>query len=275
MHGAESGHLMVYCNSKIILIDFNILQSKTYSFFIEEELCELAIERKDNQFYYGFEPNIKADTPLNRKRKKRSRKDLYQSLAFIGALIIAVMVGSFLMYYFNQDQNNPSLRSQLANMGKETHARVLMSEDGTDKKVQYFFVVDGKPYTVETPYLENESPILLKTGMPLEVGDEFLVRYLPGNPLLHNIDYDRPSPGTLEAYRNRAIATFREEFPQQSRQYTRCLADVAFAEQGIQGYAKMYYSSLTDKENQGFNAEAFEKMRNEDSFLMAFNKRCK
>ena len=70
MHGAESGHLMVYCNTNIVLIDFEILQSKTYSFFIEDELCELSIERKDDQFFYGFEINKKADTPLNRQRRK-------------------------------------------------------------------------------------------------------------------------------------------------------------------------------------------------------------
>jgi len=275
MHGPQSGHLLVYCNSKIILIDFQILQNKTYSFFIEEELCELSIERKEDQFFYGFEPNIKADTPLNRSRKKRSRKELYQSLAFIGALLVAVMIGSTTMYYFNQDTNNPSLRSSLAAMGKETHARILIEPNGEGKKVQYFFVVEGKPYTVETPFKDDEAPILLETGMPLEVGDEFLVRYLPGNPLLHDIAYDRPSSGTLEAYRKRAIQTYRKQFPDKSRQYTQCLADVAYAQKGIQGYAMMYFSWVSGKVNHRFNAEAFEKMRNEDSFLMAFNKLCK
>ncbi|NNE30470.1 MAG: hypothetical protein HKN16_12600, partial [Saprospiraceae bacterium] len=212
MHGPRSGHLLVYYNSKIIIIDFQILENKTYSFFIEDELCELSIERKKNQFYYGFTPNIKADTPLNRSRKKKKRKELYQSLAVLGSFMIIVLIASFAIYSFNRDFSNPSLKSQLLSMGKETHARILMAEEGNEKKVQYFFVVEGKPYTVETPFTEGETPILLDTGMPLHVGDEFTVRYLPGNPLLHNIAYDQPSKGTLEAYRERAIQTFRKSY---------------------------------------------------------------
>lgn len=275
MHGPQSGHLLVYCNSKIILIDFKILENKTYSFFIEEELCELSIERKDDQFYYGFEPNIDADTPLNRSRKKRNRKDLYQSLAFIGALMIAVMIGTATMYYLNRDISQPTMVHQLSSMGKETHARILMEPDGKGKKIQYFFVVDGKPYTVETPFNDNESPVLLETGMPLEVGDEFIVRYLPGNPLLHDISFDRPSRGTLEAYKERAIATYREQYPEASKQTSNCLAEVAYKQKGIQGYAMMYFSQLSSAENKLFNEEAFESMRNDQHFLLAFNQQCK
>jgi len=275
MHGPQSGHLLVYCNSKIILIDFKILENKTYSFFIEDELCELSIERKDNQFYYGFEPNIDADTPLNRSRKKRSRKDLYLSLAFLGTVIIAVMIGTATMYYLNQDQSQPTVGSQLSSMGKETHARILMEPDGQGKKIQYFFVVEGKPYTVETPFQDNESPILLETGMPLEVGDEFVVRYMPGNPLLHDIAFDKPSKGTLEAYKERAIATYRKQFPEESKQSSNCLADIAYKQKGILGYALMYSSPVSVLDNKRFNGSAFENMRNEKRFLMAFNQQCK
>ena len=55
MHGAESGHLLVYCDAKIILIDFEILEDKKYSFFIDEQLCEISIEKIKGQFYYSFE----------------------------------------------------------------------------------------------------------------------------------------------------------------------------------------------------------------------------
>lgn len=275
MHGPQSGHLLVYCNSRIMLIDFKILQNKTYSFFIEEELCELSIERKGDQFFYGFEPNIKADTPLNRERNKVKRKELFQSIAVLGALLIAIIVGSALIYYTNQDINNPSLKSQLNTMGKETHARILMSPEPDQKKVQYFFIVDGRPYTVETSFKEGETPILLDTGMPLQVGDEFLVKYLPGNPLLHSIAYDQPSKGTLEAYRDRAIETFRKSNPGTSNQYSNCLAEVAYSTQGIKGLALMYSSKTSRSDNLYFNANAFEEMMKDDAFLMAMNKQCK
>ncbi len=35
-HGDNSGHLVVYCNSRIVVIDLKVLTSKNYSFFIDE-----------------------------------------------------------------------------------------------------------------------------------------------------------------------------------------------------------------------------------------------
>ena len=52
------------------MLDFRVLKSKEYSFFIDDELCELTIEKKGDHFFYSFEFNRKADTPLNRAIKK-------------------------------------------------------------------------------------------------------------------------------------------------------------------------------------------------------------
>ena len=68
-HGENTGHVMIYCNSKVVLVDFKVRETKSYSIFIEEELCEIGIERKADRFVYGFDINKEADTPLNRKRK--------------------------------------------------------------------------------------------------------------------------------------------------------------------------------------------------------------
>ena len=37
-HGDSTGHLLVYCNARIVVIDFSVLASKNYSFFINDEL---------------------------------------------------------------------------------------------------------------------------------------------------------------------------------------------------------------------------------------------
>jgi tRNA A-37 threonylcarbamoyl transferase component Bud32 len=31
-HGDETGHLMIYCNTRIVVIDFGVTTSKNYSF---------------------------------------------------------------------------------------------------------------------------------------------------------------------------------------------------------------------------------------------------
>ena len=42
-HGEDSGHVVVYLNNNIIIIDFKILMSKTYHFFIGHEFMQLKI----------------------------------------------------------------------------------------------------------------------------------------------------------------------------------------------------------------------------------------
>jgi len=91
-HSADSGNVMLYCGKEIIVIDFCVLESKKYTFFIGDELCEVTIDRKGNAFYYGMEINTQADTPRNRRRKVIDRKDLVESAVmvslFVGAIVL-------------------------------------------------------------------------------------------------------------------------------------------------------------------------------------------
>lgn len=101
-HGDHSGHLLIYCNTRILVIDFNVLQNKKYSFFINDELFDIHIERTDDHFSYGIEIDRKADTPRNHRRRKRERANLVQ-LAAISVTLIAVisLMVYFSMHYFS------------------------------------------------------------------------------------------------------------------------------------------------------------------------------
>lgn len=96
-HGDNSGHLMVYCNTRIVVIDFHVLKSKNYSFFINEELCDLSIEEKAGKFSYGFTIDQVTDTPRNRGRRKMIRSQTVQSLMFGAAFIVLIAVVVFLI----------------------------------------------------------------------------------------------------------------------------------------------------------------------------------
>lgn len=74
-HGDKDGHLVVHCNSRVVLVDFNVQQSKAYSFFIEEELCELKLDREGTGFKYSCQINVDADTPKNRWRKSTEQTE--------------------------------------------------------------------------------------------------------------------------------------------------------------------------------------------------------
>lgn len=100
-HGDTSGHLLVYCNTRIVVIDFNVLASKKYSFFINEELCDISIEEKDGTFSYGFTIDQVTDTPRNRGRRKMLRSQAVQSVMFGAAFILLIVVVVFLILRFN------------------------------------------------------------------------------------------------------------------------------------------------------------------------------
>ena len=44
-HGQETGHFLLYINDKISIIDFDILEDKSYSLYIGNELFRLNIEK--------------------------------------------------------------------------------------------------------------------------------------------------------------------------------------------------------------------------------------
>ena len=80
----------MYCNTRIVVIDFNVLTSKKYSFFIDEELCDIDVEEKEGKFSYGFTIDQITDTPRNRGRRKMNRIQTRQTLMM--ALVFVIMI---------------------------------------------------------------------------------------------------------------------------------------------------------------------------------------
>jgi len=94
-HSVESGNVMLYCGQTIVVIDFYVFESKKYTFFIGDELCEVTIDKKGNSYYYGMEINTKADTPRNRRRKIIDRKDFVESV-----VMMSLFVGTIALVFF-------------------------------------------------------------------------------------------------------------------------------------------------------------------------------
>ena len=96
-HGDRSGHLMIHCNSRVIVIDFNVFSDKKYSFLINDDLWDVHVERKKNRFAYAFEIDKSADTPGNRRRRARNKRQLVMSLVVMAVLLCIIALTTFLM----------------------------------------------------------------------------------------------------------------------------------------------------------------------------------
>jgi len=269
-HGDRTGHVMIYCNSKVVLVDFKVRETKSYSIFIEEELCEIGIERQKDRFVYGFDINKEADTPLNRVRKATDKKHLKQGIGFLAVLCALVFIAVFALGKLGNDSGKPNLATLLAASGKETNAKVFLSDSD---KATYNFVANGKVYSKKTAY-ELGIDIILENGMPLEDGDEFLVKYSSQKPELHQIHFNRPTANQINIYETRATEKYQKLHPNESIEYCDCLTDVAYDLDGINGYAKFYQQDKSSTEDLRYNKDSFHRLVRSVPFQKEVEKRC-
>jgi len=100
-HGDNTGHLLIYCNASIMVIDFSVHTTRNYSFFINDELCDIEVEEKEGKFYYGFKVDQITDTPRNRVRRRLIREEVRQSLLLGAILIVVILLATWLIFRFN------------------------------------------------------------------------------------------------------------------------------------------------------------------------------
>jgi predicted nucleic acid-binding Zn ribbon protein len=99
-HGDNTGHLLVYCNTRIVVIDFGVTTSKNYSFFINEELCDIEVEEKEGKFSYGFKIDQITDTPRNRGRRRMIRNQVRQSVVIGIVFLILILIVVYFVLKF-------------------------------------------------------------------------------------------------------------------------------------------------------------------------------
>ena len=101
LHGIKTGHLVIHLNSKVLIIDFNVLKSKKYSFLINEEICELQIKEEENGFKYDLGVNEEQAAKRRALEKQANRKFLYQQIGAI-ALTTLLIFGIALFVYYSK-----------------------------------------------------------------------------------------------------------------------------------------------------------------------------
>lgn len=91
-HGDKSKHVLIYVNEKPVIVDFNINETKKYSFYVGHELCDLRIVKESDTYTYSFIPNKTIATPLNQARSLQNKKYKWYIVAIVCALIFLIMI---------------------------------------------------------------------------------------------------------------------------------------------------------------------------------------
>lgn len=93
-HGDESGHVLIYCGKEIVKIDFNVLYSKSYSFYLGDELFGLEIDYKDGTRNYALKNlnlNVEIDIINSNLRSSFLDKNSLMLLLFILFLLVFLL----------------------------------------------------------------------------------------------------------------------------------------------------------------------------------------
>ena len=271
-HGDRTGHLLVYCNSKIILIDFSVNKTSKYSFFIEDDLCEISIEKEANEYRYGFDINREIDTPRNRERKQTEKKHWRQTLAFFGVFAVFIVAAVIGLLKFNSSQNLKKASQILDIYRQETIAKVFLNKSDAAKEhnLSYSFVANGKRFEGN---LEIASPYL-SFGMPIEPGDEFVVAYASIDPEIHQLDLNYPTESQIAVYKNRVLQKHTRLHNELSTQQVQCIISEALRMRGLKGLAYFYLQDITSEENEEFNATTYEYFTRSIEFRNAIEEQC-
>lgn len=273
-HGPNTGHLMVHCNQQVVLIDFNVLESKSYPLFIDDELFELIIDNTKGQFSYGFEINKKADTPRNRFRKKIEKKHWRQTLVFFGILLAIGTVFCGFVLFYNSSQKDKNLAPLLETQGVETVARVdKIGGSSSGPQLQISFVADthakqGKHLLI------GSSEAYTPEGFSIHEGDEFIIKYLPQDPSVFELQIQQPSNRQLETYREKAMEKHMELHPEVTAPTARCLLEIAYELKGLGGIADFYNQDQSSSENEVSNELTYKRLIRDVPFKQESSKRC-
>ena len=99
LHGLKTGHLLIHLNSRVLIIDFNVLQSKKYSFLINNEICELQIKEQESGFKYDLGLNEKQMAERKAIQKEKDRQYFYQKIGAIALTSIFIFTFSLFNFY--------------------------------------------------------------------------------------------------------------------------------------------------------------------------------
>ena len=252
LHGSRTGHVLIHVNGKISSIDFKVMDSKQYSFFINEELLELNIIRHDDHFEYTMEINEEVKTPLNERRNKERTKMGFQTFAFFGTLMLIVMIFSAWMvnsdWYKNRQKEETK---RLDYIGIFTKAKLFV--DGG--KVYRYSFIDRNQNLIEA----SES---IPPTQPLQNGDEYMVRYLPSKPSVNRIFFDKPTEYQKQRTLGKGMRICLEKDKTKSEGRCNCILNALVEVEGYNGLLLYVNQTVMSNVNPEFNMDKADRLLN-------------
>lgn len=286
-HGDRTGHLVLHCDLRVIQVDFSVKESRTYSFFVEDELCEVSVVREKEGFSYDFQVNKKIDTPRNRLRRADERRNRKYMAILIGGLVLVVSIIFLGLRWWGQKQMEerlsgislsssptPENQQRLDTGGQTGVAQMVIVQDAQHRRVFYGFATQDKRQVSGHFYVQDTGQIILPNGFPLADRDAFAVRYLPDDPLVHQVDFSQPTANTLARYLELARQAEIQAHPDATPGHSLCVAKLTLEQRGWQRLADLIFQTATLAENLHNNRDSYHRLVRDPAFAQLLAKEC-
>ncbi len=286
-HGDRTGHLLLHCDALIVQVDFSVKESRTYSFFVEDELCEVSVVKEPKGFSYDFQVNKKLDTPRNRLRRSDERRTRKQMALLITGLVLVVAGVVFGLRWWGRQQKaeqlaDTSLTSRLtpenerllAVGGSSAVAQLFVVHEALKRQVFYGFITANKVQISGHFSVPDTGLIVLPNGFPLRDRDAFSVRYLPSDPGIHQVNFEEPDPETIRGYLEQAGGAQAAAHPEATPGHSLCVAQLVLQEKGWPFLADLIFQAAPPERNVQHNRDSYLRLVREPEFAKKINQAC-
>lgn len=287
-HGDRSGHLMIHCNMRVVQIDFSVRDTKIYSFFVEDELCEIVVEKmKQGHFGYEFRVNKKIDTPRNRIRRIDNRRNNKKLAAFVTGVVVVIAAIFFGLKWYGRGQDALRMsKTSIAHNLNRSNLQRLAEQGRSSTCVLHQEVINNRPtgvYTFKTADsmsirgvfpVADTGLVLLQNGFPLTAGDAFEVLYLPSDPEVHRVELFRPTHGTVEQYIKLALQEEQRRNPALSKEKNLCRVLTLAERQNWTSLADVIFQEKTPAQNERHNQETYLRLMRTPEVIKAVEEGC-
>ncbi len=285
-HGDRSGHLLIYCDNRIVKMDFSVKEPTDYAFFIDDEFCRVVLYKEpQGHFTFDFVVDKEADTPLNAVRKIERRRNRRSNWLFSGAIIAAVLLfilGTRAYQHYLSVQNSgwagvvyfpdKSVAELLHKSGKTTTARLFIKPGG--RQLGYAFSVGSNQEITGLLALPEEGNFMLPNGFECQSGDTYQLRYNPQNLEQHMLDFMAPTPSQVRIFAERALAMQQRHQPPASLEADKCLITTVLEVKGWQALQHIINQYVPPSANANHNSDSYLRLCRTPEIESALRERC-
>lgn len=286
-HGDRAGHLLLHCDARIVQVDFSVKESRIYSFFVEDELCEVYVYKEKEGFSYDFQVNKTVDTPRNRLRKADERRNRKYMAILVTGLVLVVSCVFFGLRWYNHRQAEkriagtgltsrltPENEQRLRAEGRSAVARLVLVEVALSRQIFYGFTTEANDQVSGRFYVPDTGQIILPNGFPLHDRDAFAVHYLPSEPQIHRVDFDLPTDQTLAVYLEEARLAEVQAHPSATAGHGLCVAKLTLRHKGWRRLADLIFQTALPHQNLHNNRESYQRLLRDPEFANLLAREC-